>query len=138
MGEAFKVPRELSEVIVDGGMNPLGGRLGRFCLGALSNVHRTETSEKARFTFYIKIDYSFISSNIFRIHIGKGIKLKITEDGSVYLKCLSQKGVFVRSYFLDFEHSLIYGSTVHKFCSEAEKKVCCCFFTQKTKNQHLT
>lgn len=61
--------------------------------------------------------------SICRIHIGKGVKLKTTADGSVYLQCMSHKGVFVRSYFLDFEHSLIYGSTVHKFCSGAEKKV---------------
>lgn len=53
VGEAFKVPRELSEVIVDGGTDPSGGRLGRFCVGALSNVHRTEASEKARFNFII-------------------------------------------------------------------------------------
>uniref|UniRef100_A0A915D962 Mothers against decapentaplegic homolog n=1 Tax=Ditylenchus dipsaci TaxID=166011 RepID=A0A915D962_9BILA len=74
VGETFKAPRDLSEVIVDGGMDPSGARSGRFCLGALSNVHRTEASEKA-------------------------------------------------SYFLDFEHGLIYGSTVHKFCSGAEKKL---------------
>lgn len=48
VGEAFKVPRGLTEVVVDGGLNPSAGRSGRFCLGALSNVHRTEASEKAR------------------------------------------------------------------------------------------
>ncbi|KAI1729393.1 MH2 domain-containing protein [Ditylenchus destructor] len=105
VGETFKAPRELTEVTIDGGMDPAGFRSGRFCLGALSNVHRTEASEKAR------------------MHISKGVKLKTTPDGSVYLECLSQKGVFVRSYFLDFEHGLIYGSTVHKFCTGAEKKL---------------
>jgi hypothetical protein len=49
-----------------------------------------------------------------RIHIGRGIRLRYTADGSVYLNCLSLKGVFVRSYFLDFEHGLVYGSVVHK------------------------
>jgi hypothetical protein len=53
-------------------------------------------------------------SNLFRIHIGRGIRLRYTPDGSVYLNCLSMKGVFVRSYFLDFEHGLVYGSVVHK------------------------
>ncbi|KAH7731436.1 MH2 domain containing protein [Aphelenchoides avenae] len=105
VGEKFKVPWDQSEVVIDGGMDPAGARSGRFCLGALSNVHRSEASEKAR------------------IHIGKGVRLKISPDGSVYLECLSQKGVFVRSYYLDFEHGLIYGSTVHKFCTGAEKKL---------------
>ena len=34
----------------------------RFCLGALSNVHRTEASEKAR------------------LHIGKGIQLDLVRN----------------------------------------------------------
>ncbi|CAD5217703.1 unnamed protein product [Bursaphelenchus okinawaensis] len=105
IGQTFKVPRDQSEVTIDGGMDPAGARLGRFCLGALSNVHRSEASEKAR------------------LHIGRGIKLKQTPDGNVYLTCLSQKGAFVRSYFLDFEHGLVYGSTVHKFSIGAEKKI---------------
>uniref|UniRef100_A0A1I7SQS2 Mothers against decapentaplegic homolog n=1 Tax=Bursaphelenchus xylophilus TaxID=6326 RepID=A0A1I7SQS2_BURXY len=105
IGQTFKVPRDQAEVTIDGGMDPAGARLGRFCLGALSNVHRSEASEKAR------------------IHIGRGIKIKQTQDGNVYLTCLSQKGAFVRSYFLDFEHGLVYGSTVHKFSIGAEKKV---------------
>ena len=49
VGETFKAPRELTEVTIDGGMDPAGFRSGRFCLGALSNVHRTEASEKARY-----------------------------------------------------------------------------------------
>ncbi|KAI6235519.1 Mothers against decapentaplegic-like protein [Aphelenchoides besseyi] len=105
IGQTFKVPRDQSEVVVDGGMNPAGAKSGRFCLGALPNVHRSEASEKAR------------------IHIGRGVRLRCTPQGSVYLHCLSLKGVFVRSYYLDFEHGLIYGSTVHKFCVGSEKKI---------------
>lgn len=52
VGEAFKVPSSFSSVVVDGYVDPSGGN--RFCLGALSNVHRTEQSERAR------------------LHIGKG------------------------------------------------------------------
>lgn len=46
VGETFKVPSSLPSVTVDGYVDPSGGN--RFCLGALSNVRRTEQSEKAR------------------------------------------------------------------------------------------
>lgn len=46
VGETFKVPSSLPSVTVDGYVDPSGGN--RFCLGALSNVHRTDQSEKAR------------------------------------------------------------------------------------------
>lgn len=47
VGETFKVPDTFKEVAVDGGtdMATVGNR---FCLGPLSNVHRTEAIEKAR------------------------------------------------------------------------------------------
>ena len=48
VGETFKVPDTFKEVTVDGGMDM--ATIGdRFCLGPLSNVHRTEASEKARY-----------------------------------------------------------------------------------------
>lgn len=46
VGETFKVPSSKPHVTVDGYVDPSGGN--RFCLGALSNVHRTEQSERAR------------------------------------------------------------------------------------------
>ena len=46
VGETFKVSSGKRSVIVDGYVDPSGGN--RFCLGALSNVHRTEQSERAR------------------------------------------------------------------------------------------
>lgn len=55
MGETFKVAWDMDEVMIDGGMDPAAGA-GRFCLGALSNVHRSEASERAR------------------LHIGKGVR----------------------------------------------------------------
>jgi mothers against decapentaplegic homolog 4 len=51
VGETFKVPSGCPNVTVDGYVDPSGGH--RFCLGALSNVHRTEQSEKARFVLTI-------------------------------------------------------------------------------------
>lgn len=46
VGETFKVPSSCPNVTIDGYVDPSGGN--RFCLGALSNVHRTEQSERAR------------------------------------------------------------------------------------------
>ncbi|CAK5077213.1 unnamed protein product [Meloidogyne enterolobii] len=89
-------------------MDPNGSENGRFCLGALSNVHRSESSEKAR------------------LHIGKGIRLQIvdsSEDCNIFVECCSQKGIFVKSCFLDFQNGLGYGSAVHKFCFGAVRKV---------------
>lgn len=60
VGESFKVPSSLTSVTVDGYVDPSGG--DRFCLGRLSNVHRTEASERAR------------------LHIGKGITNHIPTD----------------------------------------------------------
>ena len=40
VGEIFKVPSASKAVVVDGYVDPSAGY--RFCLGALSNVHRTE------------------------------------------------------------------------------------------------
>lgn len=46
VGEIFKVPCNCPVVTVDGYVDPSGG--DRFCLGQLSNVHRTDASERAR------------------------------------------------------------------------------------------
>ena len=46
VGEFFKVSSAIREVEVDGYVDPSAS--DRFCLGALSNVHRTEQSERAR------------------------------------------------------------------------------------------
>lgn len=108
------MPFDREEITIDGGTDPGGSRNGRFCLGALSNVHRTEASERAR------------------AGIGMGIKLLHLNDGSVILECNSLKDVFVRSYYLDFENNLVYGSTVHKFESGTSKKVrLICSLTRK-------
>ena len=46
VGETFKVTSTCTSVTVDGFTNPSSP--DRFCLGQLSNVHRTDTSERSR------------------------------------------------------------------------------------------
>ena len=46
VGEMFKVQSRCPQVTVDGYVDPSGG--DRFCLGQLSNVHRTAASQRAR------------------------------------------------------------------------------------------
>lgn len=51
VGETFKVSSSCPNVTIDGYVDPSGGN--RFCLGALSNVHRTEQSDRARYSISI-------------------------------------------------------------------------------------
>ncbi|KAK7591149.1 hypothetical protein V9T40_002762 [Parthenolecanium corni] len=76
VGEAFQCYS--SRVIVDGFTNP-GREINRFCLGQLTNVNRNSTIENTR------------------RHIGKGIEL-CYDRGSLILKCLSEKSVYVHSW----------------------------------------
>ena len=73
VGEIFKVMSSCPSVTVDGYVDPSGG--SRFCLGQLSNVHRTEASEKAR------------------LHIGKHFNLPCDITLAVGITCkLSSNG----------------------------------------------
>ncbi|XP_066247449.1 mothers against decapentaplegic homolog 4-like isoform X3 [Euwallacea similis] len=103
VGETFKVPSNCPNVTIDGYVDPSGGH--RFCLGALSNVHRTEQSERAR------------------LHIGKGVQLDLRGEGDVWLRCLSDHSVFVQSYYLDREAGRQPGDAVHKIYPAAYIKV---------------
>ncbi|XP_064109959.1 mothers against decapentaplegic homolog 4-like isoform X1 [Macrobrachium nipponense] len=103
VGETFKVPSSCPAVTVDGYVDPSGGN--RFCLGALSNVHRTEQSDRAR------------------LHIGKGVQLDLRGEGDVWLRCLSDHSVFVQSYYLDREAGRSPGDAVHKIYPSACIKV---------------
>ncbi|XP_070496014.1 mothers against decapentaplegic homolog 4 isoform X3 [Chironomus tepperi] len=103
VGETFKVPSSKPHVTIDGYVDPSGGN--RFCLGALSNVHRTEQSERAR------------------LHIGKGVQLDLRGEGDVWLRCLSDHSVFVQSYYLDREAGRTPGDAVHKIYPSACIKV---------------
>ncbi|KAK9508438.1 hypothetical protein O3M35_005994 [Rhynocoris fuscipes] len=103
VGETFKVLSSCPNVTVDGYVDPSGAN--RFCLGALSNVHRTEQSERAR------------------LHIGKGVQLDVRGEGDVWLRCLSDHSVFVQSYYLDREAGRSPGDAVHKIYPSAYIKV---------------
>ena len=103
VGETFKVSSLCPQVTIDGYVDPSGGN--RFCLGALSNVHRTEQSERAR------------------LHIGKGVQLDVRGEGDVWLRCLSDHSVFVQSYYLDREAGRSPGDAVHKIYPCAYIKV---------------
>ena len=107
----------MPEVIVDGGMDPQGEKSGRFCLGALSNIHRGEASEKARWVIWAQgmgLDELW---RYFRIHIGHGLHLQHLPDGRVVLQSLSK--IFVQSGYLDFCDGCPYGSKVHRFTQES-------------------
>ncbi|VDO11234.1 unnamed protein product [Rodentolepis nana] len=94
VGELFKVPSHYTRVIVDGYTDP--SSRNRFCLGQLSNVHRSEQSEKSR------------------LYIGKGVELDIVGEGDVWIRCLSEFSIFVQSYYLDREAGRAPGDAVHK------------------------
>ncbi|KAG9355281.1 hypothetical protein JZ751_000119 [Albula glossodonta] len=103
VGEMFKVPASCPVVTVDGYVDPSGG--DRFCLGQLSNVHRTDASERAR------------------LHIGKGVQLECRGEGDVWMRCQSDHAVFVQSYYLDREAGRAPGDAVHKIYPGAYIKV---------------
>ncbi|NXS34129.1 SMAD4 protein, partial [Pomatostomus ruficeps] len=103
VGETFKVPSSCPIVTVDGYVDPSGG--DRFCLGQLSNVHRTEAIERVR------------------LHIGKGVQLECKGEGDVWVRCLSDHAVFVQSYYLDREAGRAPGDAVHKIYPSAYIKV---------------
>jgi len=110
VGETFKVLSSSRTVDIDGYVEPVTGpmtpgRPARFCLGALTNVHRTEASEKTR------------------LYIGKGIRLELDGEGDVWIRCLSQHAIFVQSYYLDREAGRAPGDAVHKIHPEAYTKV---------------
>ncbi|XP_065713653.1 mothers against decapentaplegic homolog 4-like isoform X1 [Patagioenas fasciata] len=103
VGEIFKVPSGCPVVTVDGYVDPSGG--ARFCLGQLSNVHRTDASERAR------------------LHIGRGVQLECRGEGDVWMRCLSDHAVFLQSYHLDREAGRAPGDAVHKIYPGAHIKV---------------
>ena len=57
VGETFKAPASCRSVTVDGYTDPSG--VNRFCLGKLSNVHRTEASERARLVLLQDVLYVY-------------------------------------------------------------------------------
>lgn len=103
IADIFKVRSLYQSVIIDGFFD--SSREDRFCLGALTNVQRTNSSEKAR------------------LHIGKGVQLENLQDGSVYVRCLSEYSVFFESYYLDRESGREPFDAVHKIYPGSYVKV---------------
>ncbi|VDP21483.1 unnamed protein product, partial [Soboliphyme baturini] len=63
-------------------------------------------------------------SNCSLIHIGRGVRLDLENEGDVWLCCLSDCSVFVQSYYLDREAGRAPGDAVHKIYPKAYIKVC--------------
>ncbi|KAL6109888.1 smad4 [Pungitius sinensis] len=103
VGEMFKVQSSCALVTVDGYVDPSGG--DRFCLGQLSNVHRTASSHQAR------------------LHIGRGVQLECRREGDIWMRCLSDHSLFVQSLYLDREAGRAPGDGVHKIYPGAYIKV---------------
>ncbi|MFH4976004.1 hypothetical protein AB6A40_002713 [Gnathostoma spinigerum] len=101
VGETYAV--NTPAVYVDGGLDPSAP--GRFCLGSLTNVQRSDVSERCR------------------QYIGKGVRLDVKSEGDVWLTCLSDMAVFVHSNYLDREAGRASGDAVHKVYSRATLKV---------------
>ena len=120
VGEIFKVPSASKAVVVDGYVDPSAGY--RFCLGALSNVHRTEVT-LSLLCWSLTTSTPPQASDKARLHIGKGIQLDLMGEGDVWIRCLSDHSVFVQSYYLDREAGRAPGDAVHKIYPQAHTKV---------------
>lgn len=103
VGETFRVLSNNPSVTIDGYTNPSAA--DRFCIGFLSNVHRSQNVQKAR------------------LHIGKGVRLETKYDGDVWLQNLSDNAVFLSSPFLDQQSRRSVGNAVHKIYPRASLKV---------------
>lgn len=58
-----------------------------------------------------------------RLYIGKGVQLNLCGEGDVWIRCLSNHSVFVKSYYLDREAGRAPGDAVHKIYPNAYIKV---------------
>jgi hypothetical protein len=74
-----------SSIVVDGGTDPSSP--DRFCLGVLTNVHRTQVIETTR------------------KHIGKGVLLYFV-GGEVFAECRSDSSIFVQSQNYNVRNNL--------------------------------
>lgn len=75
------------------------------------------------FASYVLHYFLFTWNASFRLHIGKGVKLDLKNEGDVWINCLSNHSVFVQSYYLDREAGRAPGDAVHKIYPEAYIKV---------------
>ena len=105
VGSSFKVKSGGAKTVYVDGYVEQNDRQ-RFCLGALSNVHRTDISERAR------------------LHIGRGVELELVGEGDLWLHCQSEYALFVQSYYLDIKAGRAPGEMVHKISKGVKLKVC--------------
>jgi hypothetical protein len=71
---------------------------------------------------YIKQEKDFLA--LYRLHIGKGIRIECRNEGDVWIRCNSDQSVFLQSYYLDREAGRAPGDAVHKIYPQACIKVC--------------
>jgi mothers against decapentaplegic homolog 4 len=103
VGDAFKVKSNYGSVLINGGFDTT--REDLFCVGVLTNVQRTEASERAR------------------MHIGRGVQIDSLADGDIYCSNLSEQSVFIESYYLDREAGRSLFDAVHKIYPGSKIKV---------------
>lgn len=103
VGDAFKVKSNYGSVNINGGFDTT--REDLFCVGVLTNVQRTEASERAR------------------MHIGRGVQMDSQADGDIYCSNLSEQSVFIESYYLDREAGRSLYDAVHKIYPGSKIKV---------------
>lgn len=101
--ETFKAASMYTSVTIDGFTDPITA--DKFCLGNLSSVHRPAAVHKAR------------------LHIGKGVRLELKNEGDVWLENLSDNAVFLSSPYLDQQSRREVGNAVHKIYPRAKLQV---------------
>lgn len=60
-----------------------------------------------------------------RRNIAYGIAMEVTDEGEVYVRCLSTRPVYVESHYLDRESMRVAGDTTHVIYQQAAIKVRC-------------
>ena len=63
---------------------------------------------------------------VIRLYIGKGVQLSLNGEGDIWIRCLSDHSIFVKSFYLDREAGRAPGEAVHKIYPNAHIKVICC------------
>jgi len=58
-----------------------------------------------------------------RLYIGKGVQLSLNGEGDIWIRCLSDHSIFVKSFYLDREAGRAPGEAVHKIYPNAHIKV---------------
>ncbi|XP_055332091.1 mothers against decapentaplegic homolog 4-like [Paramacrobiotus metropolitanus] len=103
IGDIFDVPAADTTIYIDG--HEKAGHANQYCLGLLTNPHRSEAVIQAR-----------------RL-IDDGIELATKPGGDVWLRCLSPQGVYLQSYSLNCAAGRTPGDAVHMLHHRGEMKI---------------